>query len=153
MSSETVKLQTGHIGLNVTDLDRSLDFYTGLFQFDTLAKSTDEGRRFAFLGESGGAPVLTLWEQSRGAFSDSVPGLHHLSFQIEDTDQLSAFENRLRERNVPLLYDGVVAHMEGADSGGLFFKDPDGIRLEVFVASGVGEHVCSHAEGAACGFF
>ena len=37
-------------------------------------------------------------------------------------------------------HDGVVPHGEGASSGGIFFEDPDGIRLEIYTATGADAH-------------
>src|SRR3990170_2872722 len=97
---------TGHVGINVTSLDRSHDFYADVFGLTRIGGSDDAGRRFAFLGDGerlllpppprAGAPaggprrfaflgdgerlVLTLWEQSAGRFDNKAPGLHHLSF-------------------------------------------------------------------------
>lgn len=39
------------------------------------------------------------------------------------------------------------------DSGGLFFEDPDGIRLEIFAPRGVAGAPAPHADGPTCGFF
>jgi hypothetical protein len=49
-------------------------------------------------------------------------------------------------------YDGVVPHGEGAASGGIFFTDPDGTRLEVFAPEGATGHAPA-ADGPTCGFF
>lgn len=67
------RVVTGHIGLNVSDLERSIAFYRQAFGFDELAVSADGAQRFAFLGFDSG-PVLTLWEQSSGEFSAATPG-------------------------------------------------------------------------------
>ena len=40
-------LQTGHIGLNVSDLDQSKEFYQEVFGFTAVRESREEGRRFA----------------------------------------------------------------------------------------------------------
>ena len=40
-------------------------------------------------------------------------------------------------RGLRLYHDGIVPHSEGASSGGIFFEDPDGIRLEIFTGAGV----------------
>ncbi len=42
--------------------------------------------------------------------------------------------------NVPFIYDGIVPHAEGAQSGGIFFEDPDGIRLEIYAPNGAADH-------------
>ncbi|MEU6341334.1 VOC family protein [Streptomyces sp. NPDC046977] len=144
-------LQTGHVGLNVTDLDRSLAFYQRVFGFDA-AEGADGDRRWAFLS-LGGALVLTLWQQSEGDFAASRPGLHHLSFQVDSVEEVRTAEDVLRELGASFAHDGVVPHGEGAPSGGIFFADPDGIRLEIFTASGADTAPAPHAEAPTCGFF
>ncbi|WP_063021120.1 VOC family protein [Nocardia niwae] len=146
------RLATGHVGLNVSDLDRSVDFYRRALGFDQLAASADDQRRWAFLG-SDGKLVVTLWEQSDGAFSTDTPGLHHLSFQVDSIDQVRAVERVLRELSVAFAHDGVVAHGEGVASGGIFFSDPDGIRLEVYAPSGAETAPAPSGAAPTCGFF
>ncbi len=143
---------TGHVGLNVTDLDRAVGFYTDVFGFDVLRRGTDDARPFAFLG-TGDTLVLTLWQQATGTFEAARPGLHHLSFQVDTADDVDAVEARVRAQGTRLYHDGVVAHSEGAASGGVFFEDPDGTRLEVFTAA-LAEHALAPAGAApTCGFF
>ena len=146
------QLATGHIGLNVSDLDRSVDFYRRAFGFERLAASTDEDRRWAFLGANGKL-VLTLWQQSNGTFSTETPGLHHLSFQVDTVEQVRSIEALLRELEVSFAHDGVVAHGEGVASGGIFFTDPDGIRLEVYAPTGAESAPAPSAAAPTCGFF
>ncbi|GAB2935579.1 VOC family protein [Micromonospora polyrhachis] len=144
--------QTGHVGLNVTDLDRSIAFYRKVFDFETLGESREGDRRFAFLGLDGKL-VLTLWQQSTGEFATELPGLHHLSFQVPDIDAVRRAETVLREIGAPLAYDGVVAHGEGASSGGVFFTDPDGIRLEIYAPAGAENAPAPTQAAPTCGFF
>src|SRR5437588_9895613 len=66
-------LAPGQIGLSVTDLDRSIAFYQEVLQLEVIQRSTEAGRRFAFLG-SGGRPFLTLWQQSQAAFDPRLAG-------------------------------------------------------------------------------
>lgn len=146
------RMVTGHIGLNVSELGRSVEFYRRAFGFDQLVLSTDGAQRFAFLG-FGTAPVLTLWEQSHGEFSAATPGLHHLSFQVDSVQQVQEVESVLKELSTAFVHDGVVAHREGASSGGIFFTDPDGIRLEVFATTGVEQHAAPSGDAPTCGFF
>jgi len=145
-------MQVGHIGINVTNLQRSKEFYIKLFGFDLMGESSEEGKKFAFLGNEEKL-LVTLWEQSDKPFSCSSAGLHHLAFELEDMDRLRSFENTLEALGVEKIYDKMVSHKEGASSGGLFFLDPDGTRLEVCVSEGM--HECSPAssDGPSCGFF
>ncbi|MER6401824.1 VOC family protein [Kitasatospora sp. NPDC059973] len=153
-STATSTLQTGHIGLNVTDLDRSTAFYRSVLGLELVKEGTDPERRFAFLGRDGRL-VITLWQQSAGTFATAAPGLHHLSFQVDSLDEVRAAERLLRELGAGFAHDGVVPHSEGAASGGIFFTDPDGIRLEIFTPQGVDATGATAPTGAAptCGFF
>lgn len=154
MSSTLVAptLQTGHIGLNVADLARSRRFYEQVFGFEVVDQSDRDGRRFAFLSD-GKRLVLTLWQQSEGSFPPDRPGLHHLSFLVESVDEVRACEQRLQRLGARFHYHGVVPHAEGLDSGGIFFEDPDGIRLEVSCPAGAGANAAPVPEGPTCGFF
>jgi len=130
------QLQTGHVGLNVSDLGRSKTFYEEVLGFQVLGESEKEDRRYAFMGD-GQKLVLALWQQSEGLFDKSQPGLHHLSFQVESAEQVAIFQEKLRQLNVPLIYEGIVSHGAGMASGGIYFEDPDGIRLEIYSPTGV----------------
>ncbi|WP_336081677.1 VOC family protein [Nocardia sp. SSK8] len=145
-------LTTGHVGLNVTDLERSVDFYRRGLGFEQLGGGVDGARRWAFLG-TGGALVLTLWQQSSGEFSTGTPGLHHLAFQVADLDAVRAAESALRALGAEFFHEGVVAHGEGASSGGVFFADPDGIRLEVYAPAGAEAAPAPAGAAPTCGFF
>jgi lactoylglutathione lyase len=142
----------GHIALNVTDLARSTAFYRTVFAFDVVAERTDGDRRFAFLGQDG-ALVLTLWEQSAGTFAVDRPGLHHLSFEVADIDAVHRAETVLKGLDVDFAYDGIVPHGEGAASGGVFFTDPDGVRLEIYAPTGADVAPAPTAAAPTCGFF
>ncbi|MFD6357623.1 VOC family protein [Nocardia tengchongensis] len=145
-------LAPGHIGLNVTDLDRSVSFYRRALGFEQLGAGGEGAQRFAFLGRDGQLQV-TLWQQSDGEFSAKMPGLHHLSFQVDTIEQVRAVETALKDLDVTFAHDGVVAHGEGAASGGIFFIDPDGIRLEVYAPSGAEHAPAPSGAAPTCGFF
>ncbi|MFE2724532.1 VOC family protein [Kitasatospora sp. NPDC059327] len=153
MSSTTTSTpQTGHVGLNVTDLDRSTAFYRSVLGLEVVNEGTDPERRFAFLGRDGRL-VITLWQQSAGTFATAAPGLHHLSFQVDSLDEVRAAERLLRELGAEFAHDGVVPHSEGAASGGIFFTDPDGIRLEIYTPKGVEDIAAPAGTAPTCGFF
>lgn len=153
MISDSVKnLQTGHVGLNVSDLERSKGFYQQVFGLEVMGESQEEGRRFVFLSE-GSTLVLTLWQQGEGRFEKQRPGLHHLSFQVATIEDVKRAEERLRALHVPFIYDGIVPHTEGSQSAGVFFEDPDGIRLEIYAPTGAGDRTAPSPGAPSCGFF
>ncbi|MDX3754403.1 VOC family protein [Streptomyces mirabilis] len=148
-------LRTGHIGLNVTDLDRSLAFYRDVLGFGVIAEGKEEERRYAFLGSlaGDGRPVLTLWQQAQGAYDKARAGLHHLALEVDSVDRVGEYERALRDYGVDFAYEGVVAHREGSASGGIFFHDPDGTRLEIYAPSGAEGAPVPSATAPTCGFF
>ncbi|MFE9632918.1 VOC family protein [Streptomyces sp. NPDC006463] len=152
MTSVISKLRTGHVGLNVTDLDRSLAFYRDALGFQVLGEGKEEERRFAFLGQDGEL-VLTLWQQAHGAFAPASAGLHHLALSAGAIEEVRQYEERLRSLGVEFAYEGVVAHREGAASGGIFFHDPDGTRLEISVPTGAEGAEAPTSGAPTCGFF
>jgi catechol 2,3-dioxygenase-like lactoylglutathione lyase family enzyme len=151
-SDSRTDLQTGHVGINVTDLDRAVRFYERVFGFTVGGRSDEDARRFAFL-KNGDTLALTLWQQSEGRFDATRPGLHHLSFSVPTLADVRAAEARVREVGGRFLYEGAVPHGEGASSGGIFFEDPDGTRLEIFTSDGLQHGHAPTAGAPSCGFF
>ncbi|MFC4590530.1 VOC family protein [Sphaerisporangium corydalis] len=144
--------QIGHVGLNVTDLDQSKRFYQRVFGFAVHHESADGDRRYASLGYDG-ATMVTLWQQSEGRFSGAVPGLHHFAFRVADLDAVRRAEATLKEIGVEFAYEGIVPHGKDRTSGGVFFTDPDGIRVEIFAPSGAESLTAPVSDAPTCGFF
>ena len=145
-------LAVGHVGINVTDLDRSVAFYTAALGMRVASLGDDKGRRFAFLARDA-KMMLTLWEQADGQFDSERAGLHHLSFEVEDIDAVRTAELAVAAAGGRFVHDGVVAHREGASSGGIFFLDPDGTRLEIYTPVGATEAPAPSGDAPTCGFF
>lgn len=152
MDESRIGFNAGHVGLNVTDLARSVDFYTDVFGFAVAGRSEDPARPYAFLAQDRDL-VLTLWEQSAGRFATDRPGLHHLSFQVAAIEDVAAVQRRAESRGARVLHGGIVSHGEGRTSGGVYFEDPDGVRLEVFTAEGADRAPAPTPGAPTCGFF
>ncbi|GAA2525146.1 MULTISPECIES: VOC family protein [Streptomyces] len=145
-------LRPGHTGLNVTDLDRSLAFYRDVLGFALIGEGKEEGRRYAFLGD-GERLVLALWQQATEPYDGERAGLHHLAFEADSIERVREYEASLRAHGTDFAYEGVVSHGEGAASGGIFFHDPDGTRLEISVPTGAEDAPAPSGSAPTCGFF
>lgn len=143
---------TGHVGINVTNLERSQRFYSEALGLQSMGASSDPARPYVFLGD-GTNLVLTLWQQSGGRFDSGTPGLHHLAFKAASIEEVLAAERRLLASGTKFVYQGIVPHAEGRDSGGIFFEDPDGTRLEIYAATGAAAHHAPTGAAPSCGFF
>lgn len=143
----------GHIGLSVTDLERSEAFYRRILGLEVVGRGGGDGHPgYCFLGW-GGRVAVTLWQQGGEPFAVRHAGLHHLCFRVESIAEVEALERRLRETGAAPLHGGIVPHAEGQDSGGLFFLDPDGVQLEVSTAAGAGRRPAPVPGAPTCGFF
>lgn len=121
-----------HVGLSVTDLSRSKQFYQDLFGWDEAGGDARKG--YAFLSD--GKSFITLWQQSQNEYDKSRAGLHHLAFAVSSLEDLTRAEQLLRKKGVRIHYEGIVPAWEGAKEAEIYFYDPDGIRLELFCPQG-----------------
>ena len=144
--------QLGHVGLSVRDVDRSAAFYRTVLGLGEVGGARDGERRYVLLARDGQV-LLTLWEQSDRPFAADHAGLHHLSFHVPDAAAVETVAQRARDAGAPIRHGGVVRHRETDTSGGLFFEDPDGIRLEVFTDDVGGEAPAPFGTAPTCGFF
>jgi catechol 2,3-dioxygenase-like lactoylglutathione lyase family enzyme len=98
-----------HIALNVSDVDRSAAFYK---RHLGLRKIRGDARS-AFLGRENGEFFVAL-------FKSDTPGLNHFCFGIDEYDvQDAARKLKAEGREVR------------QTSGRIYFKDPDGIEVQL----------------------
>jgi glyoxylase I family protein len=120
-----------HISLTVSDLARSVPWYTQTLGLEVVGDQQHEEGRTVVLAPAGGAFVILLQEHKahEGAgFSEHRPGLDHLSFRVHDVAALETWRSR---------FDALgVAHQalrQEPFGSVLIFRDPDRIQLELFV--------------------
>jgi catechol 2,3-dioxygenase-like lactoylglutathione lyase family enzyme len=119
-----------HVGLSVTDLDRSVAWYTDVLGLKMLAPTDAPGMRRVLLVHPGSGLLVGLAQHERGTgatFDETVSGLDHLAFNVSDRDGLVAWEERLKEKGVT--YSPI---QDTAYGSVLNFRDPDSIQLELF---------------------
>lgn len=126
-----------HVGLVVSDLDRSRRFYAGALGLEEVPRPSNftfDGAWFRF----GGTEIHLLSDaHATGGAGQLDPGpgaakgmTHHLAFEVEDVDAACA---RLAESGVAL-EGGPMPRGDGYVQ--VFFRDPDGYVLELFQWTG-----------------
>ncbi|WP_408007727.1 VOC family protein [Pseudalkalibacillus sp. A8] len=117
-------IYVGLVHLVVSDLDRSLDFYTDVLGFSVLEKQ--EGA--ASLTVDGTKALITL-EENRDAQPKRTrsTGLYHFAILVPTRENLGASLTRLIEKGYPL--QGGADHLF---SEALYLADPDGNGIEIY---------------------
>ena len=116
--------------LRVTDLDRSLEFYTALLGMKLLRrKDYPEGRftlAFVGYGEESDQAVIELTHNWETDHYDLGNGFGHIAIQVDDVYQAC---DRIRNAG------GEITREPGAMQHGstilAFVKDPDGYMIEL----------------------
>ena len=118
-----------HLTLSVSDLDRSVRWYTDVLGFAEKRRVEVNGMTKAMLTRD--ELLITLTEHGEfaepGPFNERHAGLDHLGFAVADGATLNAWIERLDDLGVP--------HSEvtrGATGDLIAFRDPDNIALEFY---------------------
>ena len=117
----------GHVHLKVSDLDRAVDFYSGVLGFEVQARM---GPDAAFLGAGGYHHHIGLntWESKGGSSPPpGATGLFHTAIRYPTRRALAAALQRLRDAGVPL--SGASDH---GVSEALYLRDPDQNGIELY---------------------
>ncbi len=107
-----------HVAINVTDLDRSVKFYTGLFRIDVLRQ--DE--TMAVLHTPGSDDSFVLFKAG-GPVAPS--GIAHFGFKVDDQNYDRAVD-LVKRNNVSIISEQV------RNTGRfLYVQDPDGFVVQI----------------------
>ena len=113
----------GHVGIRVPDMERALDFYSGVFGLE-ISERTEEGAVYLRCGPDHHSHVLYPLGQRR-------PGLDHVAFEVADPEGLESAANFLKEQGVPIS-SGPGPGDEPGVARSLRVLDPDGNRVELY---------------------
>ena len=123
-----------HIDLNVSDLDRSIEFYEAVLSLLGFARTNLY---------AGGAPCWAIANGSGSGFSMALHparsdaahdrysvGLHHFAFHATSREEVDLLHSQLRALEVQIL-DPPAEYDYTPGYYAVFFADPDGIKLEI----------------------
>lgn len=122
-----VKTRIGHVHLKVADLQRSLEFYSGLLGFEV---TTLYGDQAAFISAGGYHHHIGLntWHSLGGPPAPQrAAGLYHTAIVYPQRKDLATILKRLLEAEYPLT--GASDH---GVSEALYLDDPDGNGVELY---------------------
>jgi catechol 2,3-dioxygenase-like lactoylglutathione lyase family enzyme len=145
----TLSGEIHHSGLNVSDLDRSLDFYMNILGLEQVfepqeawgtpveeaTRTPGAKTRFTMLRSRSGGAILELiqYESPRAKPSElkiSDTGAPHLAFRVDDIDEA---KKELESKGVK--FNGAPIRVGDGPLKGrafVYFSDPDGLTLELF---------------------
>ena len=115
-----------HVALLSSDVERTIRFYQDVLEFPLteLFENRDYKGSTHFFFDIGHGNSLAFFDfpgLDLGPYAEVLGGLHHLAISVEP-DTWTRLKANLDEAGVP--YD----HISGAS---LYFRDPDGARLEL----------------------
>lgn len=114
-----------HIHLLVSDLERSVTFYTKAFGLKEILRHAEE--KMVFLQTPGTSEVVTLREGESGDPIGDCGGIDHFGFPLVDANDLDAAIAEVEAAGGRLIEKDTIG-------GGLptaFVADPDGYRIQL----------------------
>jgi len=116
-----------HVAIVVSDMDRAIEFYTGVLGLRLIVDGRSKGgEKKSFLGTKSKA-LVALSEDNNRAIKrgEYVEGVNHVAFGVNDVEKSSLI---LKERGVEFI------EIKLGDDGkpkAYHFLDPDGVELEI----------------------
>lgn len=119
---------THHIGLTVSKLEESADFFTSLLGWKEVKRNED----YPAIYVSDGAIMLSLWATRSAApiqfNKDQNVGLHHVAFHVESEDALNTIHKRLANHGTQIEF--APEQLGKGPARHLMCYEPSGIRVE-----------------------
>ena len=118
----------GHVVLNVTDLDASLAFYTGVLGLEVSDRYPDSvvpgGMIFLRCNPDHHGVALV-----GGARKSEASSLNHFALEVGSLEEVFRARAWLRERGVPIVFEG---RRRAGCQIAVEFRDPDGNNVEIY---------------------
>lgn len=124
------------VSINVSNIDRSLDFYETVLGFKRLTSSSGES---VILSTDGHQPHLVELRRvkngaAKGHNSQSPKtarraGLYHFAILLPERKYLADMLQNLSERQGEIRFDGLADHIV---SESIYIRDPDDIGIEIY---------------------
>ena len=119
-------LKRFHVHVGVTDIDKSVTFYSSLFGAEPAVVKSDYAK---WMLED---PRINFAISMR---DDATKGIEHVGLQVEDKAELEEVYGRLKAADRPVLEEGarICCYAQSEKS---WIADPDGVVWEAFLTEG-----------------
>ena len=127
MTAVHPQTRIGHVHLKVSNLERAIDFYSGVLGFEVTQRY---GSGAAFLSAGGYHHHIGLntWDSlGAGPAPRGHPGLYHTAFLYPDRATLADAFQRVVAAGIPI--QGAADH---GVSEAIYINDPDGNGVELY---------------------
>lgn len=113
----------GYVSLNITNLEKSIDFYRSIIGLHVLMKT----ERFAVLGTNTEQPLIILVQEKEAIQrKPNATGIDHLAILAPNRIELARHLGRILENNHPIR----MISDHGVNES-IYMNDPDGILIEI----------------------
>ena len=119
----------GHIVLQVSDVERSIKFYTEVLNFRVSDRQETGGAFLTGVGDHHNIGLFRATDPDAEKPSEGAVRLNHFALQVESLEELFDIRAWLQERGIPLVFQG-RRRLGGHTS--VEFSDPDGYHVELF---------------------
>ncbi len=139
--------RVGHVGIQVTDIDRSLEWYQNILGLTLTGRwPMGENGAMAFMRFTDDHHNIVLFTHPTPVTDENrdagFNGLQHIAFEVDSRDEWLRALTDLRRKDVEIVQGPLVHGPEGGNGPGSFeggsgsrsfyFLDPDGNRLEIY---------------------
>lgn len=118
-----------HIGINTSDFQKSVDFYTKVLKLDFLEEA-DLGGDYAAYVRCGDHSVIELFRMdqtcSDHTHEEACVGIRHIAFDVDDVKEWNRY---LKELKVP--YEAELMNIEAIRKKVLLIQGPDHVIIEL----------------------
>lgn len=113
-----------HISLNVSDITKTVDFYSKFFKISPTKVKEDYAK---FIVEEAGLVISFVQNPSK-----VQKDFGHLGFVVNTAEALESYLKKMQENNIELLLEGNTVCCY-AEQDKFWAIDPDGYRWEVYL--------------------
>jgi catechol 2,3-dioxygenase len=123
-------MKIGHVSLNVSNLQSSLDFYQKILGFKVVGNPSCERALLSANGAPSSSYLVELLQAKVNSDHDSKrAGLYHFAILLPERNHLADMLQNLRENRELVYFDGLADHLV---SEAIYIRDPDFNGIEIY---------------------